>query len=80
MLQPREYHELELLTEILGFLPKKFLDEIYDNMNIIIYNVIEGVNERLEEMHKDKAILIFDVRCIFYKCTCMHLPFKTYRI
>ncbi|EIE84960.1 hypothetical protein RO3G_09670 [Rhizopus delemar RA 99-880] len=60
MLQPREYHELELLTEILGFLPKKFLDEIYDNMNIIIYNVIEGVNERLEEMHKDKAILIFD--------------------
>ncbi|KAG1473153.1 hypothetical protein G6F56_001117 [Rhizopus delemar] len=60
MSEPREYHELELLAEIIGFLPKKIHDELYDHMNIIIYNVMEGVNERLEEMHKDKAIIIFD--------------------
>lgn len=65
MSEPREYHELELLAEIIGFLPKKIHDELYDHMNIIIYNVMEGVNERLEEMHKDKAIIIFDVR---YDC------------
>ncbi|RCI00235.1 hypothetical protein CU097_015532 [Rhizopus azygosporus] len=58
---PREYCENELLAEIFGFLPQRYFDELYDYMNAIMHNVIEGVNERLEDMHKDKAIEIFHI-------------------
>lgn len=64
---PREYCENELLAEIFGFLPQRYFDELYDYMNAIMHNVIEGVNERLEDMHKDKAIEIFHVIKIIWQ-------------
>lgn len=59
--EPRAYVDHELIGEIFGFLPTRITDYLYDSLNVIIYNVMEGINERLTELCPDKETEIAEV-------------------
>jgi hypothetical protein len=46
----RTYSPDELLGEIMGFLPCSLVDELYDNMNHLFGNLLEGILERLSKL------------------------------
>jgi hypothetical protein len=58
----RAYTEQELLTEIFGFIPDRIVEHIYDFINGILYEVIEGLNSRLAELCPEEEQKISEVR------------------
>ncbi|CAO3632265.1 unnamed protein product [Mucor hiemalis] len=52
----REYVNHELVAEIFHFLPNNVTEYMYNALNAIVYNVMEGINARLLELKPDKEI------------------------
>lgn len=57
----REYVNHELVAEIFHFLPNNVTEYMYDALNAIVYNVMEGINARLLELKPDKEIELTEV-------------------
>lgn len=60
-MKKRAYGQEELMTEFFGFLPKRFVDDLYDSMNSYFYEVIEGLNDRLSSLYPGEEQKIAEV-------------------
>jgi hypothetical protein len=59
--EPRAYIDHELIGVIFGFLPTHITDYLYDSLNVIIYNIMEGINARLIDLCPEKEAEIAEV-------------------
>lgn len=50
-----------LLVEIFGFLPSELIDELYDAMNLCLYNITQGFIVRFTSLCPEKEIEIREV-------------------
>lgn len=58
---PRAYIDHELIGQIFGFLPTRITDYLYDSLNVIVYNIMEGINARLIDLCPEKETEIAEV-------------------
>ncbi|KAI7869239.1 Mis12 protein-domain-containing protein [Spinellus fusiger] len=48
--EEKEYNDSEFLTEHLGFMPERVMDEIYDSTNRVVYEAMKGMRAYFESL------------------------------
>lgn len=61
-MEPHTYSDQELLSDLFGFLPTRLTDRLYDIMNACVYNIFDGITEKLTSTRPDKEFEIAEVQ------------------
>lgn len=61
-MEPHTYSDQELLSDLFGFFPTRLSDGLYDLMNACIYNVFDGITEKLTSTCPEKEFEIEEVQ------------------
>ncbi|KAI8997086.1 hypothetical protein BDB01DRAFT_769771 [Pilobolus umbonatus] len=64
---PRQYTDEEILASVLGTLPSKIIDNIYNMMTEVFYEVNNGISDCLFSLSPDKTGAITDVIITYEK-------------
>lgn len=68
----RNFIDHQLLVDIFGFLPNYITDDLYDAMNICLYNVTEGFTKRFIALYPEKGTLISEVCWTMYQSVYLY--------
>ncbi|GAA5801984.1 hypothetical protein HPULCUR_007444 [Helicostylum pulchrum] len=80
-MEPHTYSDQELLSDLFGFFPTRLSDGLYDLMNACIYNVFDGITEKLTSTCPEKEFEIEEALRSFEKQIEMELDaaFNTFQ-
>ncbi|GAA5807780.1 hypothetical protein MFLAVUS_001159 [Mucor flavus] len=80
-MEPHTYSDQELLSDLFGFLPTRLTDRLYDIMNACVYNIFDGITEKLTSTRPDKEFEIAEALRSFEKRVEMDLDaaFNTFQ-